>query len=249
MTTLRADTIAWSGTYTCTIWPVLESDDNLVRHNSRMNNDPTADSGKKQGFWAKVAADSKKSEQERKERIAQARELAGNLMTSQRFAGSTIEIYDTGYVRVATFMSDSTPYEKLKSIKHSFQVQDKSAGGRMAAGALTMGVNYLASKEKRTVFLTLVTEKRVHTLKTTGGMGRSEDRAAQNLEITGRGVLGGLAAPALAPAATALPVISETSSEKIDVIEQIKKLGELHAAGLLTDEEFTSKKTDLLNRL
>lgn len=34
-----------------------------------------------------------------------------------------------------------------------------------------------------------------------------------------------------------------------DVAQQIRKLGELKDAGLLTEEEFTAKKTDLLNRL
>jgi hypothetical protein len=34
-----------------------------------------------------------------------------------------------------------------------------------------------------------------------------------------------------------------------DVLAQIAKLSELHTAGILTDEEFQSKKTDLLNRL
>ena len=32
-------------------------------------------------------------------------------------------------------------------------------------------------------------------------------------------------------------------------MDQLKKLGELHAAGILTDSEFASKKADLLSRL
>ncbi|MBT0995535.1 PH domain-containing protein [Cellulomonas sp. DKR-3] len=34
-----------------------------------------------------------------------------------------------------------------------------------------------------------------------------------------------------------------------DVMRQIRKLAELHQAGILTDEEFTSKKAELLSRL
>jgi hypothetical protein len=34
-----------------------------------------------------------------------------------------------------------------------------------------------------------------------------------------------------------------------DVYEQLRKLGELHKAGVLTDEEFEKKKADLLGRL
>ena|ERR1019366_6590644 len=33
------------------------------------------------------------------------------------------------------------------------------------------------------------------------------------------------------------------------VMDQIRELSELHAAGVLTDEEFTSKKAELLTRL
>jgi hypothetical protein len=33
------------------------------------------------------------------------------------------------------------------------------------------------------------------------------------------------------------------------IVGQIKRLAELHEAGILTDEEFSAKKTDLLSRL
>lgn len=45
-------------------------------------------------------------------------------------------------------------------------------------------------------------------------------------------------APAPAPA----PAASEG-----DVIEQLQKLGDLHAQGILTDEEFAAQKAKLLN--
>jgi hypothetical protein len=44
-----------------------------------------------------------------------------------------------------------------------------------------------------------------------------------------------------APAASAAP--------QQDVLDQIAKLADLHAAGILTDEEFQTKKSELLNRL
>ncbi|MFD1052471.1 SHOCT domain-containing protein, partial [Kibdelosporangium lantanae] len=34
-----------------------------------------------------------------------------------------------------------------------------------------------------------------------------------------------------------------------DILDQIAKLADLHAAGVLTDDEFQTKKTELLNRL
>ena len=37
--------------------------------------------------------------------------------------------------------------------------------------------------------------------------------------------------------------------ESEDVIELIKKLGDLHSAGILTDEEFSNKKSELLSKI
>ncbi|WP_337662126.1 MULTISPECIES: DUF4429 domain-containing protein [Actinoalloteichus] len=55
----------------------------------------------------------------------------------------------------------------------------------------------------------------------------------------------------LLPAEPAVPV-SETATiadRADDVVEAIRKLGGLHEAGLLTDEEFSQKKAELLDRL
>jgi hypothetical protein len=54
--------------------------------------------------------------------------------------------------------------------------------------------------------------------------------------------------PALPPP-TSAPVPLPPPAAQPDVLAQITKLGELHAAGILTDEEFQAKKTELLNRL
>jgi hypothetical protein len=45
------------------------------------------------------------------------------------------------------------------------------------------------------------------------------------------------------------PALAPVSSASADVVDAIRKLGELREAGLLTDEEFQRKKTDLLDRL
>lgn len=55
-------------------------------------------------------------------------------------------------------------------------------------------------------------------------------------------------------AATSLPKDDPADSQPIqpqaaDVTDQLRKLGELHAAGILTDAEFSAKKTELLDRL
>ncbi len=43
--------------------------------------------------------------------------------------------------------------------------------------------------------------------------------------------------------------MAPAASEQPDVMEQLKKLGELRDAGVVTDEEFEAKKADLLARL
>jgi len=50
-------------------------------------------------------------------------------------------------------------------------------------------------------------------------------------------------AKGLASAAARLAALTEM------VIDQIRKLAELHEQGILTDEEFSAKKTELLSRV
>jgi len=50
------------------------------------------------------------------------------------------------------------------------------------------------------------------------------------------------------PASPRAPTPTPTPTEP-DVLDQIKRLADLHAAGALTDEEFAAKKADLLGRL
>jgi uncharacterized membrane protein YeaQ/YmgE (transglycosylase-associated protein family) len=56
-------------------------------------------------------------------------------------------------------------------------------------------------------------------------------------------------APSAAPPTAAHPAPTRSAADSSGVMEQIKKLAELHAAGILTDPEFTSKKAELLSRL
>jgi hypothetical protein len=53
-------------------------------------------------------------------------------------------------------------------------------------------------------------------------------------------------APAYPPPPAAVPAPAPPPPE-VDVIGQLEKLGELHAQGILTDEEFAGQKAKLLN--
>ncbi|VEG58557.1 Uncharacterised protein [Mycolicibacterium aurum] len=57
------------------------------------------------------------------------------------------------------------------------------------------------------------------------------------------------AAPAPPPPAAPAPASAPASGNTADIIAAIESLAGLHARGILSDEEFTAKKTELLGRL
>ena len=92
---------------------------------------------------AGVRARREREEREREERLRQAEcaRMAGRRVTSGKFGGSEVEIYENGYVRVAgpgedglsCWMDESTPYENLISI--SFESPDGGSSGAVGAVA------------------------------------------------------------------------------------------------------------------
>jgi hypothetical protein len=56
-------------------------------------------------------------------------------------------------------------------------------------------------------------------------------------------------APAASPTGTPASPQASDSPARVDIADELKKLGDLHATGVLTDEEFQAKKTELLKRL
>lgn len=55
--------------------------------------------------------------------------------------------------------------------------------------------------------------------------------------------------PVSAPPASPSPVSGSGSSSENDIFSSLERLGDLHAKGILTDEEFSQKKGELLQRL
>ena len=45
------------------------------------------------------------------------------------------------------------------------------------------------------------------------------------------------------------PVINSTKESNDEIIELLKKLGDLKASGILTEEEFDAKKKELLTKI
>ena len=145
-----------------------------------------------------AAAEKKVAKEEHARKQAQDALAAGALVTSGVFGTSTVEIYENGYVRVASWgerpngtgpksIDKDTPYEKLRSIKFtqpegetskSTSALDGAVGpavakllkggkGLMKASAPGMaaaGIAHLATNAARQSFLTIATDKQIHTL-------------------------------------------------------------------------------------
>lgn len=56
-------------------------------------------------------------------------------------------------------------------------------------------------------------------------------------------------APTHKPAAEPNAAAGDAGSRQQDILAAIERLGELQARGILTDAEFSAKKTELLSRL
>ena len=258
---------------------------------------------KKAGAFSKLGTAVKKAAVEKKvarEELTrkQAEDVleAGSLVTTGVFGTSTVEIYENGYVRVATWgenasgtsakeVDKKTPYERLRSFKFT-QPEGESSGsssplegavgpavaklmkggkGLMKASAPGMavaGIAHVASNAARKSFLTIATDQNIHTLtnQRTNSVGlktsnKGHDDVARALEVAANAVLGVVDADPLpdldrssiisvpAPAGATGPDTTPSLSDRM------RELAELHADGILSEEEFTSAKAKLLSGL
>jgi len=200
-----------------------------------------------------VKADQRRAnaEAERAKRDQEQRELDdknlhdyGNLIEKISFQGKELHFFSKGYVKVVTW-STSVPFEKILHVSVGHTVIKKSPGARRATsvGLMMMGlppVNKLASDERMDWTVTLQTSAKTHQF---SGSGRSTGDTALKIEA--------LASSLIATAALAAPTppSSEAGCSGSQVLDQVAKLKELFDAGVLTDEEFSSKKAQLLERL
>lgn len=188
----------------------------------------------KKGLFAKMGDAINRAAAEAEERKAANEATYGAVVKKGLFGVKTVEIYETGYVRVGVLLTGKSPYEKLKSIKFTQQVQDRSAAGHLwSSGGL-------GSKEKRVLLLTIATDRQVHTLSTEGQVGRSEDKLGLALEAAGSSVIGG-DAPA--------PTVVTHAAPEVTAADKLRQIADLHRDGVLSDEEFAAAKAKLLGQL
>lgn len=160
----------------------------------------------------------------------------GPLVKKGTFGFKTVEIYAGGYARVGLALTARSPFERLRSVKYTQQVQARSGIGHVwASGGL-------GSRDKRVLLLTIATDDQVHTLSVEGQVGRGEDKLGLALEAAGNGVVQQRdqvppppPPPAAAPEATAA--------------DKLRQIADLHRDGVLSDEEYADAKARLLGQL
>jgi ribosomal protein L7/L12 len=173
----------------------------------------------------------------------------GRLITDATFFGTTVRLYSNGYVRVG--WRSNAPYEKLLAISGSADVSKKTALGRGVAAVLTGGHNLVFSPNKRgDVYLTIVTDRKTHALHQSPP-GLKDIQAMYQLVAAGESILKGVSSSAINQPQYSQP---SKSNEKIeqsqlvgDLLQQLKQLGELHASGVVSDEEFSQLKEQIMS--
>ena len=175
-------------------------------------------------------------------------EKYGRLISNETFFGTSIRLYSKGFVRVGS--TRNAPYEKLLGISGSADVSKKTAIGRGIVAGMTMGTNLLVSPNKRgDVYLTIVTDRKTHALHQSPP-GLKDIQVMHNLVAAGEAILKGQSSNSYIQ-----PIESRSLEEKnsaitgvvlADLLSSLQKLGDLHAAGVVSDDEFTQLKEQIM---
>lgn len=206
-------------------------------------------SDEKKKSWLRGAVDKVQAQVDnQKAQQAEGAADAGSLAIEKQFGLSRVAMYDGGFVRVGrgglNMLTALSSYERLKSIKYAEQVQDRSAVGHALYGGGKLG-----SRQRRTLSLTIATDRKIHILSTEAEWLSNDDKAGRALEAAGQAILDTVRDATPLQVSVVNPPPPAPASTEVDIADQIKKLADLHAAGILTDQEFAAKKADLLDRL
>ena len=173
----------------------------------------------------RAAAKEKKREEE-KARKAQELEKYGKEVLSEMVGLKTVKFYENGFVKVG-MLGD---FEKLTGIEGSADnLQKKSAAGRAAGFVFTGGLNMLGSNKRGDLFITISTDKGVHSLHTDAPYAH-DVKSYQRIIGVGKSLL-------------ARPESPEESTRPLQGIsEEIERLAALRDSGVLSEGEFQQAK-------
>lgn len=143
-----------------------------------------------------------------------------------------VRLFAKGYVRVGV----SNTYEKLLGVEGSADnLQKKSAAGRAAGFVFTGGLNMLGSNKRGDLFLTITTDRKVHTIHVESPYAH-DIKSFQRIVSVGKSLLAG--------SQESSPLQAE--STKVSVSEELERLVALRESGVLSEEEFQKAKGQVL---
>ena len=178
-------------------------------------------------------------------------EKHGRLISDEVFFGKRIRLYSKGFVRVGS--TKSAPYEKLLGISGSADVSKKTALGRGIVAGMTMGTNLLVSPNKRgDVYLTIVTDRKTHALHQSPP-GVKDIQAMHQIVTAGEAILKGqILSTHIQPMraeSSAINDSKESGKSVEDLLARLQQLGDLHASGVVSDDEFSQLKEKIMGGL
>ena len=175
-------------------------------------------------------------------------------------------------------ITKSTPYEKLRSIKFTDPTREQASsssaglekalgpalsslmkGGKVfmkssAPGLAVAGIQHIATNAARKSFLTIVTDKEIHTIinhqRSIFGNGtKGPNEVGLVLESAGMSVLETVAEPASTSSPEPQPHLAALPVREPTLAERLRELAGLHSDGILSDDEFAAAKAKLLGGL
>lgn len=159
--------------------------------------------------------------------------------------GSSVKIYDKGYVKIGGLFGTHGRYEELVSIEASADVSKKTGVGRAGVGVLTLGLNVATTSNMRgDLYLTITTTTDVYVLHQDGASSYSM-KELRTLEAAGNSVIG--RARSYEPeTVTAMNPEYGIPAPARNLAAELTALGQLRQQGLLSDVEFSNAKHQLL---
>ena len=131
----------------------------------------------------------------------------------------------------------------------------KVSGGLMKAsvpGLAVAGVAHLAGAEGRKSFLTIASDKEIHTLTNQSSNGfvtksnKGHNEVGLALEAAGNSVLSVAGVAAHEPVSEPRSAVVSPAAAAPTLSERLRELADLHNDGILSDDEFAAAKTKLL---
>lgn len=177
-------------------------------------------------------------------------EKYGRLISDEIFFAKRIRLYSKGFIRVGS--TSNAPYEKLLGISGSVDATKKTALGRSLAFGLTMGYSYLLNpNDKRgDVYLTIVTDKKTHALHQSPPSAKAI-QAMHQLVTAGEAILKSQAFSTHIQPMDSRPVTdgisANTGGSVDDLLSRLQQLGDLHASGVVSDDEFSQLKEKIMS--